>query len=430
LPVLPVTQLFILTQTIREKHPFFHLSFIRNLSHTKSATMFGSHILDVVIGIIFLFLLVSIICSSIREGLESIIRSRGAYLEFGIRELLHDKEGRNIGQHFFNHPLIASLFAGDYTKGKNVKPGFNTSGKNLPSYIPAKNFALALMDIAARGSSTNLASSDGQAPAITPESIRMNIVNIENPYVQRVLLTAVDAAQGDMDKLQAYLEDWYNSTMDRVSGWYKRSTQWIIFWIALGVAVIGNINTIAVANYLATNEAARLEAVGLAKKAIGDSTTLNQTGKQASAQLADIAWPVGWGKEGASIRIWKNNTFNFWNNLAFPLLGWFLTALAATMGAPFWFDLLNKIMVIRSTVKPHEKSGEEASEDRQFPSQIKQPIQPIQPAVAVRAPVAQPAQEKLLPTPMDSDSEEDGCHGTITQFTNDEDLPQARGGVA
>jgi hypothetical protein len=47
------------------------------------------------------------------------------------------------------------------------------------------------------------------------------------------------------------------------------------------------------------------------------------------------------------------------------LPGWLLTALAITLGAPFWFDLLNKIMVIRSTVKPHEKSPEESSEDRQ-----------------------------------------------------------------
>src|SRR5207237_3183830 len=51
--------------------------------------------------------------------------------------------------------------------------------------------------------------------------------------------------------------------------------------------------------------------------------------------------------------------------LGWPILGWLLTAVAATMGAPFWFDLLNKVMVIRSTVKPHEKSPEESSEDRQ-----------------------------------------------------------------
>ena len=44
---------------------------------------------------------------------------------------------------------------------------------------------------------------------------------------------------------------------------------------------------------------------------------------------------------------------------------WFLTAIAMTLGAPFWFDLLNQIMVIRSTIKPQEKSGSEASKDPQ-----------------------------------------------------------------
>lgn len=381
--------------------------------------MFNSQVLDVVIGITFLFLLVSIICSSIREGLESIIKSRGAYLEYGIRELLHDKEGENIAKSFFYHPLIFGLFSDGYSKGKNEKPKATTSGKNLPSYIPAKNFALTLMDIAARGPKTSLVSSDAQAPALSAESIRMNIANIENPFVQRVLLSAVDTAQGDINKLQEYLEAWYNSAMDRVSGWYKRSTTWVIFWIALIVAIAGNINTIAVTNYLATNEAARLEAVGLAEKAIKDTII---TGQQARTQLSNIAWPIGWGKE----RVQKNGAWGF----AFSLFGWLLTAIAATMGAPFWFDLLNKIMVIRSTVKPHEKSLEEASEDRQVPSKNKQPVQLQQNVTAVPVPVIPASNGALLPTPMDRDSAEDGCHGTITTFTNDEDLPPARGGVA
>ena len=47
------------------------------------------------------------------------------------------------------------------------------------------------------------------------------------------------------------------------------------------------------------------------------------------------------------------------------VIGWFITAFAISLGAPFWFDILNKIMVIRSTVKPFEKSPPEGSEDRQ-----------------------------------------------------------------
>ena len=49
--------------------------------------------------------------------------------------------------------------------------------------------------------------------------------------------------------------------------------------------------------------------------------------------------------------------------MRYHFLGWLLTALAVSMGAPFWFDLLNKFIVIRSTVKPKEKSPEEKSKD-------------------------------------------------------------------
>jgi hypothetical protein len=45
------------------------------------------------------------------------------------------------------------------------------------------------------------------------------------------------------------------------------------------------------------------------------------------------------------------------------LIGWSITALALSLGAPFWFDLLNKFIVVRATVKPKEKSPEEPSKD-------------------------------------------------------------------
>jgi hypothetical protein len=45
------------------------------------------------------------------------------------------------------------------------------------------------------------------------------------------------------------------------------------------------------------------------------------------------------------------------------LPGWLLTGMAISLGAPFWFDLLNKFMVVRSTIKPQEKSQTEPSKD-------------------------------------------------------------------
>src|SRR6185436_16022170 len=50
------------------------------------------------------------------------------------------------------------------------------------------------------------------------------------------------------------------------------------------------------------------------------------------------------------------------------LAGWLLTIFGISLGAPFWFDVLNKFIVVRATVKPAEKSANEASKDSASPS--------------------------------------------------------------
>jgi hypothetical protein len=45
------------------------------------------------------------------------------------------------------------------------------------------------------------------------------------------------------------------------------------------------------------------------------------------------------------------------------LLGWLRNAIATSLGAP-WFDALNKIMVVCSTVKSREKNHDEGSKGK------------------------------------------------------------------
>jgi hypothetical protein len=403
--------------------------------------MFGSQVLEVAIGIIFVCILISIICSSIREGMEAWLKTRASFLEFGIRDLLHDKQAQGIARSLYNHPLINCLFSETYQPGSAVKkPSALTNGSRLPSYIPAKNFALALMDIAARGPETDAVSSDPESPRITVESIRLNVGNIRNPAVQRVMLTAIDTAQGDLNRVQANIEDWYDSGMDRVSGWYKRSTQWVLFWVGLFAAVLLNINIITIGDYLFRNDTARAVIVASAENATKDSTFINRDFKTASKMIDSYGLPIGWANGWGAPRQGYNSekdAFDLWNHALGPILGWLLTAFAATMGAPFWFDMLNKIMVIRSTVKPHEKSPEEASEDRQFTTR-----QPAAPAAAREIPAPAtvntivvagnipPPGEGMVATPRDAESNLDGCDVVVDVFTPDEDLPPAEGGGA
>ena len=305
------------------------------------------------------------------------------------------------------------------------------------------------MDIAARGAATDVISSDPNSPVISLATIRLNIANIGNPAVQRTLLLAIDSAQGDLNKAQATIEAWYDSSMDRVSGWYRRSTQWIIFWIGLAVAVGLNVNTITIADYLYRHDAVRASIVARAQTAVSDTTLLNRSYQDVQTGLDTLGLPLGWSKGWGALRsersAQQSGKFAIWNDLFAPILGWLLTAFAATMGAPFWFDLLNKVMVIRSTVKPHEKSPEESSEDRQFPAR-----QPVNQLLVGRDAVL-PEEENRpdgrndgeilppivenVPNHRDPESNIDGCSGhehaiPSEDLTSDEDLPIAQGGIA
>lgn len=402
--------------------------------------MFGSEILEVAIGVIFVFILVSIICTAVREGIETWLRTRSAYLEHGIRELLQDLDGTGIARHFYEHPMIYGLFSGGYGDGPKTRerPGLFTRGHNLPSYIPSRNFALALMDIAARGPTTNAASSTPGARVLSAESIRANIQNIQNPAVQRVLLTAVDHAQGDMEQARKNVEMWFDSAMDRVSGHYKRSSQKIILGIGLLIAIALNIDTIHLAGYLYRDDAARTVLVARAEAAVEDSAVLRQSYRQAREELDSLQLPIGWARFSivpemkqpeSGILPWARYVGAWAGNMVMVALGWLITGAAATLGAPFWFDVLNKVMVVRSTVKPHEKSREESSEDRQ-----PKPAQPTPPETLAAAPVAVVAPVATTQPAEDDDAEEhlEGCgaHDEDGYATADEDLPPAEGGVA
>jgi hypothetical protein len=375
--------------------------------------MFGSEILDAAVGIVFVFLLVSLIASAIREGIEGWLKTRATHLEVGIRELLHDPTGSGLAKQLFEHPLIYSLYAGQYSPTKAGRwPIALTSGGNLPSYIPSRNFALALMDMVARGPVVE-ANSQSTSQAISLQALRANISQIQSPPVQRALLAAIDTAEGDLQRAQANIEAWYDSAMDRVSGWYKRSTQWILFAIGLAIAIAMNVNAITIGDYLYRNKAARETLVARAQAATSDPNYPSRTYSEIETELKSFTLPIGWDQEAKKPK-------------HFPTIigGWLLTALAASLGAPFWFDLLNKIMVIRSTVKPHQKSPEESSEDRQTGADSL--TSPRTRAMQIGS--GQPPSGS--PGTVDSADLMDGCDVRVTTITRDEELPVAQGGIS
>jgi hypothetical protein len=158
----------------------------------------------------------------------------------------------------------------------------------------------------------------------------------------------------------------------------------------------------------------------------------------ARAALDSLGLPIGWSHVRLSSAGKPATGWDVLKFIVISLLGWLMTGVAATLGAPFWFDVLNKVMVIRSTVKPREKSPEEGSEDRQAGKDradvrvdVQQPQEDAskgQPAQPPAGP-APPVEAALLADPGDAEADVDACDVEFDEETPDEALPKAEGGV-
>jgi hypothetical protein len=336
--------------------------------------MLGLGTLDVAIGLILVYLMLSLVCSAVNEMIELRLKFRSANLHRGITELLGgsaaegstdaDEKGGAVDlvAQLYQHPLVFGLFKGKY----------HPASKELPSYIPARSFALALMDLVSKGTPDSFSGARGAtAPGASANvavdqflAFRSALAEPANQHLQKALLPLVDAAGANMSRVRENIEEWFNGSMDRVSGWYKRRTQKILLLLGIAVTIFINADTIAIVNSLSQDEALRNSLVAVAGEyaktqpspAPGQADRVTET----MDKIKSLGLPVGWDRSDP--RKYPSNGAGW----LLKVLGWFLTGMAITLGAPFWFDLLNKFMVIRSTVKPHEKSREEGSEDRQL----------------------------------------------------------------
>jgi hypothetical protein len=407
--------------------------------------IFGSTALEVAIGMIFVYLLLSLLCSAINEYIESIINFRGKALRRGIELLLNDtvktKGSQDLAAKLYAHGLIRPLYR-DLDK--------------LPSYIPARTFALALWNMAITSEPDDNALESPPASLPNPldkltdlQKLKQVINTLPNEELKQALVSLIDDAKGDFDKARKNIEDWYDGAMDRVSGWYKRRTQAILILIGIIAAAAINADSISIGKALIRDPTLRDSVAKATENYYASATpmptpttqttptpipkptatpTLNprvashapttpaatasptpspvaspsedagklneEKFKKAQEQiqhtralLDDLGLPLGWVKrdctafekdaEQKDTNVCKEDALKNKDDLRhvpngggewlLKFFGLFLTGLAISQGAPFWFDVLNKFMVIRSTVKPKEKSPDEASKDKTKP---------------------------------------------------------------
>jgi hypothetical protein len=313
----------------------------------------ASPAIDVALGLIFMFFLLSIICSTVNELIAALFRWRAGLLEQGVRSMLTG-EPKSTGadallDKLAAHPLI-------YGKVSSVRKGI-LPARPFPSYMNSKTFALTFLDtVAPPPEGAAVPSHDvltrARAYAVkpdTPEEIR------------RPLLAFLDQAGDDVARFRTSVETWFDLTMDRVSGWYKRRTQITLIVIAVIVTLLANADALQVGRALWNDDAVRASVVAQAQQAVDKGTATPDVGKGASgaadtlsqqvADVKDLGLPLGWSTSPKDPR-WFDSGWG----AAGKVLGLIATTLALTLGAPFWFDLLGRVSRLRTTGKP-EREG-------------------------------------------------------------------------
>lgn len=157
--------------------------------------MFGSSVLEVAIGVVFIYLLLSLVCTVVNEAIATFVNQRGKNLFEGVKNLLNDPTFTGLAQQIYSHGLVDGISRGASEEGQPNR---------LPSYMPAKTFALALLDILrARGIVA------GEDEKSLTEAIRQAEENhrraqeaAKNTPADQALAQAADAAKALWDELQ------------------------------------------------------------------------------------------------------------------------------------------------------------------------------------------------------------------------------------
>lgn len=171
----------------------------------------------------------------------------------------------------------------------------------------------------------------------------------------------------DLVRFKAGLESWFDETMSVLESQYKKwATTWLFFaGLALSVAV--NASAINVAQDLWNDQATRAAVVAAAEAAVnsgGDESTADDgaSGKSVIESIAEqtdelqqLGLPAGWSQAApnpATDPMW-------WLT---HVVGWLLTAALLMLGAPFWFDLLSRLVSLRNAGKaPDPATRDDAS---------------------------------------------------------------------
>ncbi len=316
------------------------------------------------LGVTYLFL--AVVVSALVEAISGLLSLRAKKLCQFLSRILEGGLGNTL-----NHPLIKTLG--------------NASGRgnDLPSYIPTHLFSRAFLSTVGELEAKGVALEDAyqQALAALP------------PAAQQQVKGIVGSSIGSLDRAEKRVAEWFDASMDRLSGDYRRYVQWVTRGLAVVLVLAVNANSMTMGETFWRDPAVRDAASQLAKKALETcqvqelpaptpsspdaAGSLDAPGAaDAPPQLAMVATvdgqqldcseflkltaerlplPLGWTSAAWCAALASPLSF------LEALFGLLLTMIAVSFGAPFWFDILRKVAPMLQLSGPKPKDGDKAT---------------------------------------------------------------------
>src|SRR5262249_20857478 len=201
--------------------------------------------------------LLTFLASAIVEVISRILNWRARNLHDAIKTMLSGSNLMNA-EKVYQNPMVVAL-----SREASTIPRLDflersawrkTTDRTPPAYIPAGTFSGVVLE--------HLMGL-GQASSLSPEgaiaSVRKSVESAEpGGDALLSLLKTTLATQGEsIQAVRLAIEKWFNDTMDRASGWYKRRTQSVLLLLGLIIAYVGNVDTIGVVRWLWQSDTAR-----------------------------------------------------------------------------------------------------------------------------------------------------------------------------
>ena len=296
--------------------------------------MYLDAILEVAIGLVVVWFVISTAASQVQEFFADLLKIRSSFLKSRIQEMLQGKDKVAL---LYNHPLIQSLGTPWF---------FMAQGE--PADIPKEIFVQAFVEtFGGSAEPVNPKSAPDESnsvmqklPAAHPRNTapRQNTAASASlsPALFTSLLSKKDAA-GNTDTKN--IEKWFDAKMQEASNLYHRGSTGIAFIIGFCLAVILNVDTVHIANVLWKDPTLRQSLVAEAGKITAEAMpTLSDT----VTKIDELTIPIGWKSTSGSP--------------SSMIIGWLLTGFAVAQGAPFWFDILRKLVSAKSQQTQAQKA--------------------------------------------------------------------------